>query len=123
MNVHEYQAKEILARFGVPVPAGEVAETTEQIREIAERLGAPVMVKAQVHAGGRGKGGGIKFCSSVDEAVEKGSAILGMTLVTPQTGAQGRLSRHHPGVRIRTTGTRPGRRFEVARASLLEIPA
>ncbi len=93
MNVHEYQAKEILARFGVPVPEGAVAETPEQIREIAEKLGGPVMVKAQVHAGGRGKGGGIKFCKDVGEAVDKGSKILGMTLVTPQTGAAGRLVR------------------------------
>ncbi len=93
MNVHEYQAKEILARFGVPVPDGGVTEAPEKIREIAERLGGPVMVKAQVHAGGRGKGGGIKFCKDAAEAAAKGAEILGMTLVTPQTGTQGRLVR------------------------------
>ncbi len=93
MNVHEYQAKEILARFGVPVPEGIVAETTEEVKAAAEKLGAPVMVKAQVHAGGRGKGGGIKFCKDLETAVAAGEKILGMTLITPQTGAEGRLVR------------------------------
>ncbi len=93
MNVHEYQAKEVLARFGVPVPPGEVAETPEQARAIAERLGGRVVVKAQVHAGGRGKAGGVKLADGPAEAEEKARQILGMTLVTPQTGAQGKLVR------------------------------
>ncbi len=93
MNVHEYQAKEVLARFGVPVAPGEVAETPEKVREIAAKLGGPVVVKAQIHAGGRGKGGGIKLAKNPDEAFEKGKAILGMTLVSPQTGPKGRLVR------------------------------
>ncbi len=93
MNVHEYQAKEVLARFGVPVPPGEVAETPEQAREIAERLGGKVVVKAQVHAGGRGKAGGVKLADGPAEAEEKARQILGMTLVTPQTGPQGKLVR------------------------------
>ncbi len=93
MNVHEYQAKEVLARFGVPVAPGDVAETPEKVREIAAKLGGPVVVKAQIHAGGRGKGGGIKLAKNPDEAFEKGQAILGMTLVSPQTGPKGRLVR------------------------------
>ncbi len=93
MNVHEYQAKEILARFGVKVPRGKIAENVDQVREAATEIGAPVMVKAQVHAGGRGKGGGIKFCKTIDEAVEQGERILGMTLVTPQTGPHGKVVR------------------------------
>jgi succinyl-CoA synthetase beta subunit len=93
VNVHEYQAKEILARFGVPVPDGELATTPEQAREIAQRIAAPVVVKAQVHAGGRGKGGGIKLADGPDAAEAKARDILGMTLVTPQTGAKGRLVR------------------------------
>ncbi|MDQ7007998.1 MAG: ADP-forming succinate--CoA ligase subunit beta [Acidobacteriota bacterium] len=93
MNVHEYQAKDILARFGVKVPRGKIAESVEDVRAAATEIGAPVMVKAQVHAGGRGKGGGIKFCKTIDEAVEQGGRILGMTLVTPQTGPQGKLVR------------------------------
>ncbi|MEN6633957.1 MAG: ADP-forming succinate--CoA ligase subunit beta [Candidatus Polarisedimenticolia bacterium] len=93
MNVHEYQAKQVLARFGVPVAPGEVAETPEQARAIAEKLGGPVVVKAQIHAGGRGKGGGIKLAKTPAEAEEKARAILGMTLVSPQTGPKGRLVR------------------------------
>ncbi len=93
MNVHEYQAKEVLARFGVPVPPGEVAETPEQAREIAEKLGGKVVVKAQVHAGGRGKAGGVKLADGPAEAEEKARQILGMTLVSPQTGPQGKLVR------------------------------
>jgi len=93
LNVHEYQAKEVLARFGVPVPPGEVAETPEQAREIAEKLGGKVVVKAQVHAGGRGKAGGVKLADGPAEAEEKARQILGMTLVSPQTGPQGKLVR------------------------------
>ena len=92
MEIHEYQAKAILARYGVPTPRGEVAFTKEQARAAAERLGAPVVVvKAQIHAGGRGKAGGVKLARSVDEAAELAGKMLGMKLVTPQTGPAGRI--------------------------------
>ncbi|MGE0059990.1 MAG: ADP-forming succinate--CoA ligase subunit beta [Dehalococcoidia bacterium] len=93
MKVHEYQAKELLAQFGVPVPKGRVASTAEEARAIAQELGVPTVIKAQIHAGGRGKGGGIKLASTPDEAFEAAKAIIGMTLVTPQTGPEGRLVR------------------------------
>jgi succinyl-CoA synthetase beta subunit len=80
MNLHEYQAKEILRRFGVAIPPGEIAATPEQAEEIATKLGTSVMVKAQVHAGGRGKAGGVKFCKTPAEAREKAAAILGMKI-------------------------------------------
>jgi len=92
MKIHEYQAKEILRRFGVPTPRGEMVTTPEAAKEVAKKLGTPVaVVKAQIHAGGRGKGGGVKLALSVDEAGDLAKKILGMTLVTPQTGPQGRL--------------------------------
>jgi len=92
MKIHEYQAKAILARYGVPTPRGEVAFTKEQARAAAERLGAPVVVvKAQIHAGGRGKAGGVKLARSVEEAAELAGKMLGMKLVTPQTGPAGRI--------------------------------
>ncbi len=92
MKIHEYQAKAILARYGVPTPRGEVAFTHEEARAIAERLASPVVVvKAQIHAGGRGKGGGVKLARSRDEAEKLAKQILGMRLVTPQTGAEGRI--------------------------------
>jgi succinyl-CoA synthetase beta subunit len=92
MKIHEYQAKAILARYGVTTPRGEVAFTKEEAREAAQRLKSHVVVvKAQIHAGGRGKAGGVKLAHSPDEAAEIASRILGMTLVTPQTGPQGRL--------------------------------
>src|SRR5271157_4427035 len=94
MKIHEYQAKAILARYGVTTPRGEVAFTKEEAREAAQRLKSPVVVvKAQIHAGGRGKAGGVKLARSADEAAETASHLLGMTLVTPQTGPQGRLVR------------------------------
>jgi succinyl-CoA synthetase beta subunit len=80
MKVHEYQAKEIFADYGIPIPAGQVAETPEQAKEIASRIGPPVMVKAQVHVGGRGKAGGIKMAASADEAGRLGGQILGMEI-------------------------------------------
>ena len=80
MNLHEYQAKELLRAAGVPIPAGEIATTPEQAEAIAHRLGTAVMVKAQVHAGGRGKAGGVKFCKTPADAREKATAILGMTI-------------------------------------------
>jgi succinyl-CoA synthetase beta subunit len=92
MKIHEYQAKAILSRYGVTTPRGEVAFTKEEAREAAKRLKSQiVVVKAQIHAGGRGKGGGVKLARSADEAAEIASHILGMTLVTAQTGPQGRV--------------------------------
>jgi succinyl-CoA synthetase beta subunit len=93
MKVHEYQAKSLLARYGVAIPRGEVADTPEVAREIAKRLGGAAVVKAQIHAGGRGKGGGVKVAKDADQAFELARAILGMTLVTPQTGPAGRVVR------------------------------
>ena len=91
MKIHEYQSKELFAAYGIPVPPGAVAETPEEARGAAEKIGTfPMAVKAQIHAGGRGKGGGVKFAQSVDEAVSHATDILGMTLVTPQTGPEGR---------------------------------
>jgi succinyl-CoA synthetase beta subunit len=94
MKIHEYQAKAILARYGVTTPRGEVVFTKEEAREAAQRLKWQVaVVKAQIHAGGRGKGGGVKLARSSDEAAEYASQIVGMTLITPQTGPQGRVVR------------------------------
>ncbi len=97
MKIHEYQAKAILARYGVAVPRGEMATTREQAEQIARRLmdsgSQVVVVKAQIHAGGRGKGGGVKIAKSVEEAGELASKMLGMTLVTHQTGPEGRVVR------------------------------
>ena len=92
MKIHEYQGKELLRKFQVPVPAGGVAETPEEARKVAESLETgPFVVKAQIHAGGRGKGGGIKTAASPEEVEQVAGQILGMTLVTPQTGPEGRL--------------------------------
>src|SRR5438067_2492584 len=94
MKIHEYQAKEIFRRFGVPTPRGEMVTTAEDARKVAQKLGVPVVVvKAQIHAGGRGKGGGVKLARSADEAAQLASKILGMNLVTPQTGPSGRIVR------------------------------
>jgi succinyl-CoA synthetase beta subunit len=90
MNIHEYQAKEILKRYGVPVPVGRVASTLPEVKAAAAELGARCVVKAQIHAGGRGKAGGVKLASSPEDAVEKASEILGKNLVTHQTGPEGR---------------------------------
>ena len=90
MNVHEYQAKALLARFGVAVPRGRVAYTRAEAEEAARELGGPTwVVKAQIHAGGRGKGGGVKVVRSVEDAADAAEALIGSTLVTPQTGPQG----------------------------------
>ena len=97
MKIHEYQGKAILKTYGVAVPQGEMATTREEAMAIAERLlaggSSGVVVKAQIHAGGRGKGGGVKIAKSAQEAGELASKILGMTLVTHQTGPEGRLVR------------------------------
>src|SRR5215467_1270820 len=91
MKIHEYQAKAILARYGVTTPRGEVAFTKEEAREAAQRLKSHIcVVKAQIHAGGRGKGGGVKLARSADEAREIAGRMLGMKLVTHQTGPEGR---------------------------------
>ncbi len=93
MKIHEYQAKQLLREHGVPVPQGEVANTLEEAVEVAKRLltggASGVVVKAQIHAGGRGKGGGVKVARTLDEAEQYASAILGMQLVTHQTGPEG----------------------------------
>ncbi|MGQ0734549.1 MAG: ADP-forming succinate--CoA ligase subunit beta [Acidobacteriota bacterium] len=92
MKVHEYQAKAILGRYGVPVPRGEVAFSAQAVGEIARRLGGgTVVVKAQIHAGGRGKGGGVKVVSGPEEAEQVARSLFGQTLVTYQTGPDGQL--------------------------------
>ena len=93
MNIHEYQAKEILKRYGVLVPVGKVASTLQEVKAAAAELGGRCVVKAQIHAGGRGKAGGVKLASSPEDAVEKASEILGKNLVTHQTGPEGRQVR------------------------------
>src|ERR671918_1881637 len=94
MKIHEYQGKEILAKFGVPVPRGTPAYTVQEAVEAAQKLGGPVwVVKAQIHAGGRGKGGGVKLARSVDEVKKLAGEILGMQLVTHQTGPEGQKVR------------------------------
>jgi succinyl-CoA synthetase beta subunit len=90
VKIHEYQAKAILARHGVPVPRGDVAYTAAEAADIARRLGGKVVVKAQIHAGGRGKGGGVKLASSAEEAERTARAMIGMRLITHQTGPEGR---------------------------------
>ena len=92
MNIHEHQAKELLARFGVAVPKGRAAFTAEEAVAAAKELGGPVwVVKAQIHAGGRGKAGGVKVVKSVDDVAAAAKKMLGMNLVTHQTGPQGRI--------------------------------
>ena len=94
MKIHEYQAKEILKSYGVPVPRGRVAETPEEAGRIAKEMGTEtIVVKAQIHAGGRGKGGGVQVVHSAHQAQNAAKKILGMTLVTHQTGPAGRIVR------------------------------
>ncbi len=90
MKIHEYQAKQILARYGVRIPRGEIANSKEEAGRIAKDLGGTVVVKAQIHAGGRGKGGGVKLAKSPEQAEELFQQIYGMQLITPQTGPEGR---------------------------------
>ncbi len=91
MNIHEYQAKQVLGAYQVPVPRGRVAFTPDEAVKAAEELGGPVwVVKAQIHAGGRGKGGGVKVVKSLEEVREEATRMLGMTLITHQTGPEGR---------------------------------
>lgn len=92
MNIHEFQTKVLFRDYGIPVPDGRVADTDAAARNIAEEIGGDKwVVKAQIHAGGRGKGGGVKIASSLDEVQQHADAILGMNLVTPQTGEQGKI--------------------------------
>src|SRR6266704_3374702 len=91
MKIHEYQAKAILAQFNVPVPRGEVATSTAEAGHAAKSIGGSVVVKAQIHAGGRGKGGGVKIAHDAQEAAKIADKMLGMTLVTHQTGPEGRV--------------------------------
>jgi succinyl-CoA synthetase beta subunit len=92
MNIHEYQAKELLRQFGVPTPRGMAAFSAREAAEAVQQLSGPMfVVKAQIHAGGRGKGGGVKIAKSVEEAGELAGKILGMKLVTHQTGPEGRI--------------------------------
>jgi succinyl-CoA synthetase beta subunit len=92
MKIHEYQAKELFRQYGIPVPNGILAATPPDARKAAQELGTPVVVvKAQIHAGGRGKGGGIKVAKTSEEAAQKAEALLGKALVTPQTGPQGKV--------------------------------
>ena len=92
MKIHEYQAKELFKAYNVPVPDGNVAFSVDEAKKTAADLGNfPVVVKAQIHAGGRGKGGGVKLAASMEEVETLAREILGMTLVTHQTGPEGRV--------------------------------
>jgi succinyl-CoA synthetase beta subunit len=91
MKIHEYQAKGVFSRFGVVIPRGIVVSKPEEAEAIAQQMGKPVVIKAQIHAGGRGKGGGVKLVRDLDTVKDVAGSILGMTLVTHQTGAEGRL--------------------------------
>lgn len=93
MKVHEYQAKEILRKFGVKVPRGKATDNPEEARKIAEELGGRVVVKAQIHAGGRGKAGGVRLADTPEEVYEIAKKMLGMKLVTHQTGPEGKIVR------------------------------
>ena len=93
MKIHEYQAKQILSKFGVTTPRGDVAYTPEEARGVAEKLGGTVVVKAQIHAGGRGKAGGVKIAKDAKDAERLANEMLGKTLITPQTGPEGRVVR------------------------------
>ena len=93
MKIHEYQAKELFRKYDIPVPDGGVAGTVEEARKIAEPMGGPVVVKAQIHAGGRGKGGGIKLAADPGAVEKAAGEILGMRLVTHQTGPEGKVVR------------------------------
>jgi succinyl-CoA synthetase beta subunit len=91
VKIHEYQAKQILAKYGVQIPKGEVAETAEKAAEIAGKIGPKVVLKAQIHAGGRGKGGGIKLANGAEDAKKLAKDMIGMKLITHQTGPEGKI--------------------------------
>src|SRR5664279_3895250 len=91
MKIHEYQGKELLRQFNVPVPNGIPAFSVDEAMKVAEKLGGPLwVVKAQIHTGGRGKGGGVKLAKSIDEVAELSKQMIGMTLKTHQTGPEGK---------------------------------
>ena len=90
MKIHEFQAKEILKSYGVPIPRGEVAKTPEEAKKIAGEMGGKVVIKAQIHAGGRGNGGGVKVVGTPEEAWQAAGKIINMNLITPQTGPEGK---------------------------------
>jgi len=93
MNIHEYQAKEILGSFGIPIPRGRLALTSDQVERAARELGGRCVVKAQIYAGGRGKAGGVKLVNSPEQALEAGKDLFGKVLITPQTGSKGLIVR------------------------------
>jgi len=93
MKIHEYQAKELFKKFSISVPEGRLAETVDEVRQIAEELGLPLVIKAQIQAGGRGKGGGIKLAKTLEEAKNIAQSLLGKPLITPQTGPEGKIVR------------------------------
>ncbi len=93
MNIHEYQAKEILGTFGIPIPRGRVALTSDQVERAAREMGGRCVVKAQIYAGGRGKAGGVKLVNDPEQALEAGKDLFGKVLVTPQTGSKGLIVR------------------------------
>ncbi len=91
MKIHEFQAKQFFTKYGIPVPGGDIAENPEHSKQIAEAIGKfPVVVKAQIHAGGRGKGGGVKLASYLSEVEKHAESIIGMNLITHQTGPEGK---------------------------------
>ena len=93
MKIHEYQAKALFQKYNVPTPRGKLALTSAEVEKIADEFGLPVVVKAQVHAGGRGKGGGVKLAKTRADVKPVADSIIGMKLVTKQTGAEGKLVR------------------------------
>ncbi|NBO65751.1 MAG: succinate--CoA ligase subunit beta, partial [Acidobacteria bacterium] len=93
MKIHEYQAKELLSRYEVKVPRGIVSRSPNEAEDAARELGLPVVVKAQIHAGGRGKGGGVKLARTMEEVHQYSRDIIGMNLITHQTGPEGRIVR------------------------------
>ena len=116
MKIHEYQSKAILKKYGVSVPRGSMATSRDEAEHVAKELfdsgSAGVVVKAQIHAGGRGKGGGVKIAKSVDEAADLAGKMLGMKLVTHQTGPEGRIVR-----RLLIEETLPDRKGTLSRNS------
>ena len=121
MKIHEYQAKELFRKYKVPTPEGGVSDTVKGIVEVAANLGLPVAVKAQIHAGGRGKGGGVKIAKTSEEVTSAAEAILGMTLVTKQTGPEGRLVKTvlvEKGVAIKRNSISQSFQIEVLQPSL-----
>ena len=89
MKLHEFQAKELLSQYGIPIPQGKVASTPDEVVAITNELGGKVVIKAQAHTGGRGKGGGVKIANNADEARQSATEIIGMQLITHQTGPEG----------------------------------